>query len=372
MNMFLTYYSNNQCKEKRNIALSSVNKVEYILKKIINETPITVLSASNSLEGISKKSIIKTNCGVPVILPFSMGKKNLINKIIDRFIIKAQLLWWLIFKLKSKDTLIVYHSLGYMKIVSFAKKIKKFKLIIEVEEIYGDVLNNNYTIKKELNFFKLADSYIFPTELLNKKINVKNKPYVIIHGTYNVEPKLVNKFNDGKFHCVYAGTFDSRKSGCIASVTSSLYLNEKYHIHIIGFGTKEDTEKIIKSIEGISNKTKCKVTYDGCFSGEEYLKFIQKCDIGLSTQNPIAKFNDTSFPSKILSYMANGLRVVSVMIPVVETSSIGKYLYYYYEQSPEKIAEAIKKVNFNDEYDSRKIISELDIKFQRELKSIIG
>lgn len=372
MNMFLTYYSNNQCKEKRNIALSSVNKVEYILKKIINETPITVLSASNSLEGISKKSIIKTNCGVPVILPFSMGKKNLINKIIDRFIIKAQLLWWLIFKLKSKDTLIVYHSLGYMKIVSFAKKIKKFKLIIEVEEIYGDVLNNNYTIKKELNFFKLADSYIFPTELLNQKINVKNKPYVIIHGTYNVEPKLVNKFNDGRIHCVYAGTFDSRKSGCIASVTSSLYLNEKYHIHIIGFGTKEDTEKIIKSIEGISNKTKCKVTYDGCFSGEEYLKFIQKCDIGLSTQNPIAKFNDTSFPSKILSYMANGLRVVSVMIPVVETSSIGKYLYYYYEQSPEKIAEAIKKVNFNDEYDSRKIISELDIKFQRELKSIIG
>lgn len=44
--------------------------------------------------------------------------------------------------------------------------------------------------------------------------------------------------------------------------------------------------------------------------------------------------------------MANGLRVVSVRIPVVEESGIGKCVYYYDEQTPENIAKAIKSIDF--------------------------
>ena len=38
---------------------------------------------------------------------------------------------------------------------------------------------------------------------------------------------------------------------------------------------------------------------------------------------------DYSFPSKIITYMANGLRVVSANIRSVKSSLVGEYLTYY-------------------------------------------
>ena len=106
-------------------------------------------------------------------------------------------------------------------------------------------------------------------------------------------------------------------------------------------------------------------------SGEEYIKFIQSCDIGLSTQNPNAAFNETSFPSKVLSYMANGLRVVSIKIEVLKSSAVNELLYYYDINNPEAIANAIKGVDMSSLYDSRERIKELDKKFREEIKNLL-
>ena len=125
-----------------------------------------------------------------------------------------------------------------------------------------------------------------------------------------------------------------------------------------------------QTIEEVNALGKCKVTYDGLKSGDEYIKFIQSCHIGLSTQNPNASFNDTSFPSKVLSYMANGLRVVSVKIKVLETSSINDFLYYYQGEDPQKIAKAIMSVSVKDNYDSRSVIYKLDNAFSEKLRML--
>ena len=273
----------------------------------------------------------------------------------------------------NKDSIVmVYHSLGYMSLVKRLKKLKGFKLIIEAEEIYGDVIGDEKTSQKEYEFFKIADAFIFPTELLSEKVNTEKKPEVIIYGTYHIEKEMPKLFSDGKIHCAYAGTLDPRKGGAIASAESALFLNENYHIHILGFGNEKEKAEMLNTIDSISKKSKAKITYDGLLSGEEYIKFIQSCDIGLSTQNPNGKYNDTSFPSKILSYMANGLRVVSVRIPVVEESGIGKCVYYYDEQTPENIAKAIKSIDFSEEYDSRKAIGMLDKDFICDLKKMLS
>lgn len=46
-------------------------------------------------------------------------------------------------------------------------------------------------------------------------------------------------------------------------------------------------------------------------------------------------------------------------------------MYYYSEQTPKKIAEAIMQVDFNDGYDSRKIIEELDKRAVMEIKELL-
>lgn len=50
------------------------------------------------------------------------------------------------------------------------------------------------TSQKEYEFFKIADAFIFPTELLSEKVNTEKKPEVIIYGTYHIEKELPKLF----------------------------------------------------------------------------------------------------------------------------------------------------------------------------------
>lgn len=370
---YMAYYNSTNSSERRNAVLSSVNKMNYICEALENNGYNTeIVSASGTTEKkFCKSKKVNLTDKTTLKLFSSLPRLNRIVSVIDRVILKTKLFLYMI-KNTNKDSIVmVYHSLGYMSIVKRLKKLKGFKLIIEAEEIYGDVIGDEKTSQKEYNFFKIADGFIFPTELLSEKVNTEKKPEVIIYGTYHIEKELPKLFSDGKIHCVYAGTLDPRKGGAIASAESALFLNENYHIHILGFGNEKEKAETLNTIDSISKKSKAKITYDGLLSGEEYIKFIQSCDIGLSTQNPNGKYNDTSFPSKILSYMANGLRVVSVRIPVVEESGIGKCVYYYDEQTPENIAKAIKSIDFSEEYDSRKTIGVLDKAFICYLKTML-
>jgi len=272
----------------------------------------------------------------------------------------------------SKDEpVIVYHSLGYFNVILWAKRIKRFKLILEVEEIYQDVGAPKF--KKmahyENEMIQAADAYVFPTELLNEKLNKDNKPYVIIYGTYTVEQRIVEKFSDGKIHVVYAGTFDPRKGGALAAIKTAEYLPDNYHLHICGFGSPKDTDDIKEQISSVAKTANASISFDGLKKGVEYIKFLQRCHIGLSTQNPSAAFNATSFPSKIISYMANGLSVVSIDIPAIRAASIARYLSFYKNQRPQEIARAIEKTSISNS--NRDIIADLSKSFNIRIASLL-
>lgn len=372
--IYIGYYNSLKNNQKRNIVLSAVNKMNYIIWILDKKFQVDVLSVSESKENKSYPLIEEKifNNSKLILLP-TKKNGNKFQRLFQRILIRYSLIKYILKNTDKSTKVIVYHSLGYLKTIKFLKKIKKFNFILEVEEIYADVMNDNKIRKQEIDFFKSADSFIFPTSLLNKEINKENKPYVITHGTYKVEEQRSSKFReqDGKIHIVYAGTFDPRKGGGAAAAAAAEFLGKNYHIHILGFGSQNDIDNMKKLVSEISLKTECIITYDGLKTGEEYIEFIQRCDIGLSTQNPNADFNSTSFPSKILSYMSNGLRVVSINIPAIKESDIGDYMYYYEKQTPKEIAKAIQKIDFDDNYDSRKTIFDLDQKFRKELFKMI-
>lgn len=271
-------------------------------------------------------------------------------------------------KLSCNDTVIVYHSLFIAKMITRMKIKRRFNLILETEEIYQDVVNcGKRFAKEEREVIKIADGYILATEALSKEIP-SDRPYIVINGTYHAEPKRNVSFDDGKVHCVYAGTFAPTKGGAAAAAE---FLPQNYHVHILGFGSDEQTNNLKKLIAEVQKKAQCTLTFDGLKSGEEYIKLLQKCQIGLCTQIPDAKYTETSFPSKILVYLANGLRVLSVRIPVVENSSVGKSLYYYDKQKPSEIAKAIMNIPLNNDYDSRDILRKLDIECEKNIKQLL-
>lgn len=362
-------------KENRNYVLSAKNKMDYICEILVKcNYNVEIVSVSNTKNNeFYKKKKIDINSKIKLFLFSTIPSKNAIHKLFRLLNTKFNLFVYFFKNIHRNDKVIVYHSLGYYKLLAILKRIIGFKMILEVEEIYSDVTGNEKTRAKELAFFKLADAYIFPTELLDQYVNTEHKPSTIVYGTYKVEKERGHKFNkeDGKIHLVYAGTFDPRKGGVSVAIATGECLDKKFHIHILGFGSEEEKKVLEKQIEEVNSKNGAIVTMDGLLSGEDYIKFLQSCDAGFSTQNPDADFNDTSFPSKVLSYLSNGLRVVSVRIKALEKSKVGDLLYFYDGNNPKKIAETIKSINFDEAYDSRDLISQLDKEFTDNFKKIL-
>lgn len=372
---YVCYYDliNNK-SDNRRIVLSAVNKINYIISALQTsyDSELTIVSASETLNTkYSSKKEIRLGDKLNLILFGSLGRKNLVTKFIDKFFIKLQLFRYLMKHAEKNETVILYHSPALIKTMMIAKKLKGFRLVLELEEIYADVANDSKLRKKELALCQAADAFIFPTQLLDKAVNTKRKPAIIIHGTYQVEPdRNVRLFDKEHIHCVYAGTLDPRKGGGTAAVAAA-FLPSNYHIHIIGFGNDKDKTQLENQIADLSRKCKATVSFDGLKSGEDYIQYVQSCDIGLSTQNPDASFNSTSFPSKVLSYLANGLHVVSIRIPAIEQSSVGDILSYYDTQTPEEIAKAILAIDLEDAYNSRARIASLDSAFCSDLLKVI-
>lgn len=280
------------------------------------------------------------------------------------------ILQYFFFYVKKGDTVMVYHSCAYLQALRIACRLKKFRLIMEVEELYGDVANNRRMKLAELNMMKFADAFMFPTVLLEDIANKERKPSLVITGLYTVTKDRQVSWGDDKKHCVYAGTFDPTKGGAAAAAAAA-FLPADYHMHILGFGSAEQVKNIQSQINDVSKKCKCTLTYDGLKSGEEYIEFLQKCQIGLCTQIPDAKYAGTSFPSKVLVYMSNGLSVVSSRFEAIEKSDVGDLVYYYDEQTPKCIAKAIQSVKLSNKNSNRARLQELDVRFARELEWLL-
>lgn len=379
---YIGYYdSPGNSSRKRDVVLAATNKMKYIADAL-NHKGISVefISAAGNKDALFSKGMRMSDGDMQTIRFFSsIGRKSRITKRLSTFWIKLQLFLYLLFTVKKNEPILVYHAVPYMTGIRLIHRIKHCKLILEVEEIFGDVKNNPQLSRKEISFAKEADAYLFPTELLDDLINTSHKPSVLIHGTYQVEADrgcnaFANKLRNcvaPEIHCVYAGTFDPRKGGALAAVAAAEFLPENYHMHILGFGNASETKQTTDMIAQVAEKSKAALTYDGLLFGEDYICFIQSCDIGLSTQNPEAAFNATSFPSKILSYLANGLQVVSIRIPVVENSAIANEVSFYDKQTPEEIAKAILCVDLEKKQNARQRIRQLAELFENEFVDVL-
>lgn len=370
--VYVCYYSTE--KNPRHISPAGVTLGGYVIDSISRlGKALTVFSPAQSITGCEiERQIEPLNDKATAIFMKCFkkyGRKNLPMRFIQKIKRERELEKELDSLIENGDTVIVYHSLSLMNVITKLRKKKSFKLILQVAEIYADVINKEHIKAKELKYFSVADKYIFSSNLLESELNAEKKPSAICLGTYKTPGVIANHPQDGTIHILYAGTLDPRKVGDAISVATDL--DEKYHLHILGFGTDDQVKRIREEIDNAKLRTRCGITYDGCLLGEEYIKFVQSCHIGLSPQDPNASFNATSFPSKILVYLANGLRVVSVKIPAIENSPVGKAMYFYENCDSASIAEVIKSIDLNKDYDSKRLINDLDKEFVQNIDRLL-
>ena len=327
---YIGYYNCDQINhENRVVFPAAVNKMDYLItaldEAVIDDIEVVTPAETKNHTWVSggKRSLAER---VTLKTFPSIGSRFKLVQALGRYLTRLCFLLYLLLHVTAEDQMIVYHSLVYMKEISFIRKVKKCTLIMEVEEIYADVSEDTQLRNKEISFLQIADKYIYITDLIRKEINT-DKSFVVFHGTYRSVPDHGFRFRDGKKHVVYAGTFHPVKGGVFQSIASAEYLDKSYVLHILGGGSSAEIQNVQNRIYEVAQRAKCKICYDGYKTGDAFNAFIQACHIGLSTQQADGKFNSTSFPSKILMYMSNGLHVVSVRIPAVETSSVGQSVF---------------------------------------------
>lgn len=355
-----TLYLGEYCHDKsRRYSLPTVTLMEYVsdvISDVADDFSIISYALSN-FKGRGRIETATTEKGKRVIyLPIKTQGGGKIKSFLTRLQNKEALLSGLLENVQNGDTLVVYHSLYLMDTIKRLRKKRSFRLILQVCEIYNDVTENKEGRKEEVSYILGADGYIFSSNTLNEMFNPENKPYAVIAGTYKREEEYEKPFDDGKIHLVYAGTFNPIKGGVFKAIDLALELDENYHLHILGNAEEGLFKAVIKRMMQAGAKTGCEITYDGCLQGEEYSKFLQKCHIGLSTQNENLPFSKTSFPSKILVYLANGLKVVSAPIEPVQATLSGGVYYYGDASFKEALSRAIA-----DTADTRKIVNDLDM-----------
>lgn len=367
--VYLGYY--NSEKYNRNSSPAAVTMMDYVAQAVQSfGYDVTIISPAQG-SGTSDKIIDNEKVETVYLPSYGVGK-NLLGKASRRINKNRDLYEELLDRVDEDTTLIVYHSLAYIGVLKKMRRKRKFRLVLQVNEIYADVTKDYETRKKEIAWLNSADAYLFSTPLLTKEVDCTHKPYSVCLGTYRDEPRLPEVIKEeGQIHLVYAGTFDETKGGGYSAIRCAKYLPSYYHLHICGFGNESQIHNIKEAIKETSSESCCQISYEGCLYGKEYIKMLQMCDIGLSTQIPEAEYNNTSFPSKVLSYMSNGLQVISARIPAIEASPVGRYIHYYDEQTPEKIAEGIQRINLRECKDTRSVIRKLNADFCEHLGKVL-
>ena len=293
------------------------------------------------------------------------------GKIYRKFIWK-KIYWLRVYNFCKKnltrdDTVIIYHSLYTVKLIKKLKQKLKCKVILIGAEIYSDVTNNKRVKQQELECYKYANGHILISPVLRKNISI-TRPSTILSGDYRSYDRKISKFSekDGKIHLVYSGTFDKVKGGVYGAVDAMNHLDNHYVLHLLGFGDNGQLKEYIDKC-----KAKERIVIEQPKRGEEFLSFLSGCDIGLSTQVVGAEFNNTSFPSKIITYLRAGLKVVSTPSISVLNSDFKNSVEISEYDDGKSIAEAICRANGNGQ-NKENNIDEIRDKFENEFYNLIS
>ncbi|MGL6178923.1 MAG: glycosyltransferase [Tannerellaceae bacterium] len=358
--------------EQRFTGVSNVVKSKYTISKLQSlGYNVCVVSLSHTANGFKYSSshfdVLDKNLAIKQFASF--GFNSFLLRKSNLLFILLQAFFYLLFNVSTKDNVLLYHSLVSGIPLFCSKLFKKFSVILEFTEVYGSFISLS-SLGRKWEQYIIANSDKFILSIDSLASFVDKRPFAINYGDYNITKQIADKYNDGRIHIVYAGILTQSK-GVVNFIKSAKFLDENFVLHIIGYGNKSDISVIRDLISEYSTKSKASISYDGLLKGTEFLEYIQKCHYGICPQDISASYNNFSFPSKIITYLANGLNVISSPIESILNSEVGAYLFYLKGDTPEFIAEVLKSLDDKQMFNTRELLSNLDRDFIINLRQIL-
>lgn len=373
---YVGFYDIANANHSRNYVLSATTKMDYIASSIVRGGyKVEILSCSwiNDKDWkFVKGENQQINEYIKLTTMPSFGVKTKFGKVLRVYFTLFAIFFRLLF-INKNETVLVYHTPWLSLPVRIAKKIKGFRMILEIEEVYTYAFSLcNKTLTKELSLIKSADSWILVNDLIGDLLGLDRLKSIICYGVYKIDNKpLISSFSkNDKVHLVYAGTLGEYNGGVQNAIQAARFLSDKYILHILGAIEGESLLKLLKDIDDVNTFSKCKVKYEGCKTGDEFISFMNGCDIGLNPQN-WGDYMLYAYPSKTLSYFCFGLNVVTSPLKTLKVSQLDSYFNYFNQENPQSIANAITNIKLFPKSVILNKIEELDDAFVNNIKKIL-
>ena len=137
---YIAQYGENPLGRSLEYSPAGVSKMKYIIEALKTlECPLKIYSTSRAASD-SKKFYRREKIEIDNLLSFiycaTFGSTLKILRLIERLFNQIQLFFYLLFHVKKKDIVVIYHERYYLPIVNFITKIKEIIVIYEVENLY--------------------------------------------------------------------------------------------------------------------------------------------------------------------------------------------------------------------------------------------
>ena len=244
---------------------------------------------------------------------------------------------------KTKDTFAICDCLNIANAygMAVACKIKKIPIISIVTDL-PDMLTGNKVLQKINNrLFGMSDGFIMLTQQMNRRINKKNKPYIVLEGHVDSNLEIMvsePKFEEisGKKVIVYAGGVN--KAYGIKELAEGFLLADikDSELRIFGDGDFRD------GIKELSEKNDS-IKYMGVCSNGEVVKEEARASLLVNPRPSAPEYTRYSFPSKNMEYMVSGTPVLTTKLPGIPKEYL-PYVYLIEDETAKGIAKALQKV----------------------------
>ena len=372
---YVCFYCEPEVEGKIDSYPSVITKIDYIAQTVkATGKEVHLVSIAPSTKGCfsgCQKTVDAQE--KHIYLPSVMCSSRVLGKLC--FVINQLLiLCYLLKTVKKEDSLLVYHSLYNRIWLNLYSRIARRDIILQIEDVFSELTPENKRFQTmEWNLLQRMKKCICVNDLVYQSLqHVPQK--IVSYGSYLLPQNYDIPPHEG-IRLVYAGVIEQERKAAFLSVEAMEFLPPQYELHVLGFGSAEDLAALEAKIEAVNAKLgRQAVSYHGRLSGAQYWQFLQGCDLALSThaytEDSLASANHT-FPSKVLTYLANGLGVVAQKLNVLASSSVSDFFTFYENPNPVEIARAILDAPMVGREVPRKKIEDLDRRFVQQMEELL-
>ena len=198
-----------------------------------------------------------------------------------------------------------------------------YKIFLNIEHLF---------LKKS---FDCIDLFVLLSRHMEYKLPVKDKPWIVIEGIYNIEDELINQreqliTNEKKIF--YSGAINKRNGIINLAEAFKQISDTNYRLIICGDGEERNY------LQDASKKDK-RIIYKGQLSRKEVLALQKESTLLVNPRSSNGEFAKYSFPSKTLEYFASGVPVL-----MFEIEGIPEEYYSYCYSIKENTIIALKEM----------------------------